>query len=290
MAHSFQCVFHKIFRRIRDSLSPRAFAWRYFQRRHRDRSIITRLDKNLKVRIYFHDIIGKQIYIHRLFEPAECRLVMKFLKPGMIVVDAGANLGQYALLAARQVGTGGQVHSFEPSSRMFEELQFNVNLNGLASICTCNQQALSNTCGTAQLSQYEPGAEVFGSLGTQQRDNKIILGYETVETTTLDIYVQKKNVIHIDLIKIDIEGAELLALQGAKQILSKPNAPAILIEMADINTLGLGYHAVEIWDWLESFGYCFYGFDKHGEITRRVRRPSDFLRAQNLLAMKENGV
>jgi len=241
------------------------------------------------VRIYPHDIIGEPIYVNGMFEPSECKFVMKFLTPGMVFFDVGANLGQYTLLAAQRVGREGQVHSFEPSSRMFAESKYNVELNVLSNICTLNKLALSNKVGTAKLSRYQPGAEVYGSLGTQCRESPIV-GYEVVETTTLDTYVEKKGVDHIDLIKMDIEGAELLALQGSEHTLSKSIAPAIVLEMADINTIGLEYQATEIWDYLEQFGYQFYCFNKRGQISGLAQRPVDFSRYQDLVALKRPNV
>jgi len=278
-----------VIRCTRNLLNPRAIRWRYMKRRYPNKAVITKLGRDLKVRIYTHDVIGKDIYVNGMFEKAECKFVMKFLKPGMVFFDAGANLGQYTLLAARRVGPAGQVHSFEPSSRMFAELKYNVELNGLATVCRLNKVALSHNEGIARLSMYEPGAEVYGSLGRHRREEgKIsVIGYEEVKTIRLDDYYVKESAInHIDLIKMDIEGAELLALQGAVQILSNGAAPAIVIELADINTVGFGYQATQIWDYFERLGYRMYYFDKYGRISGLAQRPADFSREQNLVAMK----
>jgi len=221
-----------------------------------------------------------------MFEPAECKLVMKFLKPGMVFFDVGANLGQYTLLAAQRVGIEGQVHSFEPSPRMFAELEFNVALNNFTDICVLNRVAVSDKPGTAKLSRYEPGKEVFGSLGSHTRKEGAIIGYYDIETITLDEYVVKTGISHIDLIKMDIEGAEFLALRGGERILSGTEAPAIILEMADINTVGFGYKATKIWDYLEMLGYRMYCIDKHGRISGLAKQPLDFSKAQNLMALK----
>jgi hypothetical protein len=85
---------------------------------------------------------------------------------------------------------------------------------------------------------------------------------------------------------MDIEGAELLALRGSQRILSQPIPPAILLEVADVNTIGFGYQAVEIWHYLEAMGYRIYAFDRHGHISGLAQRPVDFSKAQNLVALK----
>ncbi len=141
-----------------ETFDPRAIAWRYRTKRFPKKEIITGLGKDLKVRVYPYDVIGKEIYVKGLFEKAEARLALKLLKPGMVFMDIGANLGQYTLLAARPVGMEGHVHSFEPSARMFAELAFNVELNDLSGICRLNNLALSDRDGYAKLSLYEPGA------------------------------------------------------------------------------------------------------------------------------------
>jgi len=222
-----------------------------------------------------------------MFEIAECRFVMNFLKPGMVFFDIGANLGQYTLLAAQQVGSKGEVHSFEPSDRMFKELAFNVTLNNFNDICRLNNWAVSDSIGTARLSCRQAGAEVFGSLGNQDWvDGYPITGYRQVKTSTLDEYIRQQNVEHVDLIKMDIEGAELLALRGGQQLLSESQAPAIVLEMADVNTEGLGYKALETWDYLLAMGYQMYRFDQSGCICGLAKRPQDFVISQNLAASK----
>ena len=278
--------FRYLARNTRNLLNPRAIAWRYMKKRHPNKAIISKLGRDLKVRIYPNDIIGASIFVNGMFEPAECKFVTKFLKPGMVFFDVGANLGQYTLLAARQVGTKGQVHSFEPSPRMFAELEFNVALNNFTDICVLNPFAVADKPGRANLSRYEPGKEVFGSIGSNTRKEGAIIGYYDIETITLDEYVAKSGISHIDLIKMDIEGAEFLALRGSESVLSRTDAPAIILEMADINTVGFGYKATEIWDYLEMLGYHMYCIDKHGQISGLAQRPFDFSKAQNLVALK----
>jgi FkbM family methyltransferase len=228
--------------------------------------------------------------VEGVFEKSEYRFVSNFLKEGMFFFDIGANLGQYTLLGAQRVGRTGRVHSFEPSGRMFSEVHFNVALNDFADRCTLNNVAVSDKEGTACLSKYEVGGEVYGSIGDHKRASKwSVVGYEKVKTITLSNYINDNNIKHIDLVKMDIEGAELPALRGAEQLLRRPDAPTLIVEMADLNTVGFGYKAVEIWDYLESFGYRMHCINKRGNLCGgEARRPLDFAFTQNLVAIKSS--
>ena len=280
--------FRYIIRHTWDLINPRAIAWRHIKKRHPHRSIITKLGKDLKVRIYPCDVIGKDIYVKRVFEKAEINFVTKFLKSGMVFFDVGANLGQYTLFAAKRIGLTGQVHSFEPNSRMFEELQFNVRLNDLTDICRLNQLALSDKNGQGLLSKYEAGAEVYGSLGNHKRSGGNITGHENVKTSTLDSYAKELRINHVDLIKMDIEGAELPALKGSVTLLSRDDGPVVLVELADINTAGFGYKAVEVWDYLENFGYQIFSLHGSKGFLKKIERPTCSTIVMNIVAIKNN--
>ncbi|MCK4789932.1 MAG: FkbM family methyltransferase [Desulfobacteraceae bacterium] len=287
MARSFfNKAIRSLRRRVRYNLYWRAIVWKYWQRQCPGKPIIVRLDRNLKVRVYPHDVIGKYIYIDGVFEPEVWRFVKSYLKPGMIVFDLGSNLGQYTLLAAKCVGEKGKVYSFEPSGRMFIELEFNVALNNLSDTCILNKAAVSDVSGTAKLSKYEPGAEVYNSLGSHTRKERAKVGCEEVKTIRLDDYVKEMGVGHVDFMKIDIEGAELLALRGAENLLLRSDAPVILLELDDVNTEGFGYAAVEIWDYLKSLGYRMYSLGRHRSGPEMIERPDKLALSQNLVAVK----
>jgi len=265
---------------------PKALMWAYLRRCHPGRPMITSLGEDMKVRIYPRDVIGRYVYIDGMFERDCWNFVKRLLRPGMIVFDLGANFGQYTLLAAQSVSEHGHVHSFEPSERIFHELEFNVGLNGLSKRCTLNRLAVSDTAGTAKLSRYEEGAEVYGSIGAHRRSEANVVGYEDVRTVRLDDYAEENGIDHVDFVKIDIEGAELPALKGAERLFSRKDAPLILLEMGDVNTDGFGYKSSNLWDYLESLGYRIYFLGPNGETLRAAERPTDFASTVNVVAAK----
>jgi FkbM family methyltransferase len=270
------------------ALRPRHIAWHIRRRLYPSTPVITRLGHKgeLNIRIYPNGDISEAIYQDGVFEANEVELVTTLLEPGMVFVDAGANLGQYTLLGAHKVGNSGHVHGFEPSARVFKELEYNVALNGLADVCTLNNIAVSDKIGIARLSQYPPGAEGYGSLGNAHWAAEPLIGFAEVATITLDSYCRENGVPRVDLIKMDIEGCELPALRGAEQLLKGPESPAIVLEMADQNTVGFDYKAMETWEYLEALGYRFYTFGRRGRTIEPTVRPLDFSDSQNLLAVR----
>ena len=155
----------------------------------------------------------------------ETRLLKKWLRPGDVFVDAGANLGWFTVLAGRLAGPTGKVFSFEPSPSIFEHLRRNVEINGLANVRLENS-ALGAAPGQAVLS---------GIRERNQGTGSIVRGVNASETagcqvpvTTLDVYCKTQGIERIRMLKIDVEGAEGLVLDGAAQVLGLSEKPQAL--------------------------------------------------------------
>jgi len=100
---------------------------------------------------------------------------------------------------------------------------------------------------------------------------------------TLDDYCDKHEIRAIDLIKIDIEGGELLVLKGAERLLTKVDAPVILLEIAQVLCEGFGYQAKDVWDFLMARGYTMYAILRNGSI---IPAPPDISLYGNFVAKK----
>lgn len=167
-----------------------------------------------------HDTLLLSIYPN--FEPYETRLVKKFVKKGMITVDAGANIGYYTLLMARLVGKKGMVHAFEPERENFDLLKRNVELNNYTNT-RLNKVALSNKKGFIKLflSPASPQDHRIFKTGDSKK-------FKKVKTITLDEYFKRSR--RVDFIKMDIQGAEFLALKGARKTLSSNKELKMVLE------------------------------------------------------------
>ena len=158
-------------------------------------------------------------------------LILTELKSGMVFVDIGAHIGEYSIRASQVVGEQGRVYAFEPNSDCYDVLIRNVNINGFRNIVP-ERAALSDSCGVAQFEhrKYPDGS----GLERKNKDPRIdgtnpILFTDSVRTTTLDHYVRSAGLTRVDLLKIDVEGAELKVVRGANGVLGT-FFPALIFE------------------------------------------------------------
>lgn len=146
------------------------------------------------------------------------------VKPGMTVVDVGANYGYYTLLMGDAVGETGHVIAVEPNPDAASLLDQSVGLNGFGSRTRLVPQALGAEAGTALL--FAPDGEPKNALVVPQVD---LPGGRTheVPVTTLDAVAGDGS--RIDLIKIDAEGAEQAIIEGMQQVLAR-DRPTLVLE------------------------------------------------------------
>jgi FkbM family methyltransferase len=168
--------------------------------------------------------IARSIIDAHQYEPHITAAIRRVLKPEMVFVDVGANIGYLSLIAAGVVGSRGKVISFEPGQHFCKLLYLSAKLNGFANIeiypfAVADQRKnviYDETHGSGSISQFDVNLET-----TSLRHIAAAL--------TLDDVLRDEKSIH--LIKMDIEGAEHLALRGAKNIL-KSHRPIIISEFS----------------------------------------------------------
>jgi len=199
-------------------------------------------------------------------ESHEVSFILTVLKPGMIFFDVGANAGLFAISAAKKIGGKG-VFAFEPCSSTCELLKRNLLLNRLADVNVV-QKALGDSVGEGVLQVNARGKDGLNTLGQATHPSSKVVGQEDVRITTLDVFVRDLNIPRVDVMKVDIEGAELMMFRGAGDLLQRPDAPTILYEGFGFLTRGFGYHPVEILWFLESCGYSLFLLNSEtGEIS-----------------------
>ena len=169
------------------------------------------------------DAIKWYVHYFGYFEPQISKAWSNLLKPGNTVIDIGANVGYYTLLAGRCVGDTGKVISFEPSTHIYKQLLNNIALNSNMNI-EAKQYAISDSVGLVDF--YYAGDNIQGnsSIMASHGGKKM----ETVKTISFDEIAEMLPLGEINLIKIDVEGAEALVLKTLEKYLSQLNPKCVI--------------------------------------------------------------
>lgn len=169
----------------------------------------------------------KYVSIHCVmdaYEPENTELIRKLLHPGDIFLDLGANIGWFTMLASSIVGPSGHVHCFEPQPQIGDYLGRTIALNGLQETVTLHRAGVWHEPGSMALAWHET-AENHGASHLVPGVSEVPMG-STVDLVVID----SLGLDGCDLIKMDIEGAEPRAMEGASRLLEK-NRPIILSEL-----------------------------------------------------------
>lgn len=217
------------------------------------------------------------IYLRKtLFDdPNIFPLLERIISPNATVVDVGANVGLFTLFAAKRANLG-HIYAFEPEMINFGRLRENITLARLKNV-TVEQSALSNYIGTATLNVFSEN-RVLNSLGRPiiRTSEKVYESDETQEVpiTTLDCFAETYGLSHIDLLKVDVEGAEPKVFAGCEQLLRNRKLKYIVFEISQTPLHALGYTAYDTFDTLEKHGYIIKRILTGGN-TRVIDRRED---------------
>jgi FkbM family methyltransferase len=182
------------------------------------------------------------------YEPEICLQFRRLLSPGMCVLDIGANIGFFAMLSACLVGPSGHVVAVEPNPRNIRLLESSRRMNGFSNM-TVLQVAAGRANGLLALNTSYSN----GTTASLPSDVAEILGAETVPSIRLDALLLE--VGKVDLIKIDVEGAEYPALQGCENVIRR-HRPTIISEFSPGLMPGIaGIDGPGYLCWLVGLGY-----------------------------------
>jgi FkbM family methyltransferase len=225
------------------------------------------LPRGIEIRLYPVGQIAEQMYTAR-HERSELAFVAAHLKPGMNVLDIGANIGLYSLMADKLVGPSGQVWAFEPSSETFGRLTRNLSLNQATSV-TPVQMALSHEPGKLLLKRdagYGDGERYLlpGGDGALSGEPTTDAGdTEEVAVGTLDHFFGDGNASpRIDFVKMDVEGNEYHVFRGARRLLTSNPDIAVMFEFTIEGCMRSGHSQEEVAAFLNNLGFELYGWDR----------------------------
>lgn len=219
---------------------------------------VVRMTRGFKMLVDLGESYERRIYYSGLYGAHLTRLFKQLLEPGDTMIDGGANIGYFSLLAAKCVGEHGHVHSFEPIPRTFEDLNRNIHLNSFFNI-RANNRALWRSA--VELCIEIPTDTITGNavgrlatIAPLDRGQKV-----TVPATTLDEYAAVTGITTVKLVKLDIEGSEVAAIAGMHQLLSEHRVSYLICELNTtlLDKLGIPHSAMRVA--LQNYGYsCYY--------------------------------
>lgn len=233
-----------------------------------------------RARIVLGNDVSQQVYIAGCLEPNEMAFLDRHLEPGMTMIDVGANEGLFALLAAGKVGATGTVWAFEPSPRERGVLEAALATQPHLRVRVF-PVALGNRNGTALLKLAEPthaGQNTLGAFGYPIGSS----GDHPVSMRRLDDLVEENRLDRVDMIKVDVEGAESLVLEGAQKTLNRFR-PQLLMEVLDKALRSLGSSTTRLLNQLGAQDYRILGFSTDSGLPKILAPGETVPDGQNII-------
>jgi FkbM family methyltransferase len=188
--------------------------------------------RGIRWRLDLREGIDLTIYLAGAFEWTTLRKLERLVRPGMNVVDVGANVGAHALHLARLVGPSGSVTAFEPTSFAVRKLRDNLSLNpGLSARVEVRHCLLVAESGGAVHQAIASSWPVDGRRPDDPALGSISMSTEGAVAATLDEALAASGDRSIHLIKMDVDGHELEVLRGARRVFQR-DRPALVMELA----------------------------------------------------------
>jgi FkbM family methyltransferase len=222
--------------------------------------------------------IDFSIYLFGGFELRTISCYRKFVRPGDVVIDVGANIGSHTLVFAELVGPTGQVHAFEPTVYALDKLKVNAKLNP-----TLEKRIIANQMMVlAELTSDLPNAlysswQLFNSLDTHHGHFGSMMTTKGAEPTTIDSYVRMKKLMAVNVIKIDVDGYEIDVLKGAQDVIDR-DQPLVVFEFAPYILKEHSGDPEMLLDYFYNRGYTLYYANTLKQLPRRIGKSTNLMK------------
>jgi FkbM family methyltransferase len=227
--------------------------------RHRNgQPVGYRLPGGVDIRLFPEGEIAEFLWIRRLFEKTEMALAAAYLRPGMKVIDVGANVGVYSILAQQRVGQDGSVWAFEPSSESYGRLLRNISLNGCHSVRPV-QMALGDRPGRLALQSDAGFGDAYRYLCPSKEANGN--GSEFVPVMPLDVFACRNGIARADYMKVDVEGCEYMVFAGSRDLLASSPGLVIMFESEPEWCERAGCRQQDTFELLRALGFGLFAWD-----------------------------
>ncbi|MBL7767225.1 MAG: FkbM family methyltransferase [Chitinophagaceae bacterium] len=221
--------------------------------------VLSHFDEDIKIQLHLSDFIQQHIYFLGYYDRGLQQWIGQTLKTGDVYVDVGANVGCYTLLAAKRVGATGKVYAFEPVSHTADRLEQNIGLNHFTNIQVVRKALYQEN---TELTFFLSSDDNVGMSSIHRHDAESGQT-EVIQAIKADDFFNQEALSRIDLIKIDIEGAEWFALQGMKETLLKYH-PLVVLEFSDELLSKSGIAPQQLISFFTDLGYTLHQLTEDG--------------------------
>ena len=205
--------------------------------------------------------VKKHLFFANKYEERDTQIFEKTVSLGDYFFDIGSSFGWYSTLASRLVGKSGKVFAFDMVPDIIKEFERNLALNKLDNNIVMVNKAWGDTDGVVDY-LYSENTEMGNFKPEMLKDGHKEVRMETlrkgkVQMISLDKYVEEHSIPRVDFIKVDIDGAEVPFLRGARKTLVSKK-PIVLIEVSERGQKAQGHSCLEIFQELSMAGYEFF--------------------------------
>jgi FkbM family methyltransferase len=208
--------------------------------------VAVRVAGGRKLFVDLRSAIGRGIAVRGEFDPAVGGFLADRLRPGAVLADIGANIGYFSLSALELVGATGEVHSFEIDPRSLACLYRTQRVNRLENLFV-HGVGLGDHAAIVRIAAEAEMGNTHVSAGARRGGP----GFPMLPLDTWEGYFEQRG---LDVMKIDVEGAELGVLRGGRRVLER-NRPIVLCEAIEANLARFGHSVAALSHFMESIGY-----------------------------------
>jgi FkbM family methyltransferase len=227
--------------------------WCAANAQHSDHPVVVPWHEGTRLVLHLDNDLSYSLFAGGCYEPNEFAVLDRVLKPGMVFLDGGANEGVYTVFASARVGPTGRVIAVEPSLRELERLKANIKINRAANVIIADV-ALAERPRSVKLILAEQQHAGQNTLGAFIYEGVNSVDIRCVRAVTIDDLILTHGLSRLDIVKLDLEGAEFRALIGARNALREMR-PLLLIEVSDAALVRQGGSRAALCNLLESAHY-----------------------------------
>ncbi|GHU18728.1 hypothetical protein FACS189472_07470 [Alphaproteobacteria bacterium] len=208
-----------------------------------------------------NDFVSSHIEYTSVWEPHVTDYLVKNVKQSDTIIEIGANIGYYTTLLAKLVSKNGKVYSYEANKEVYDLACLSLKMNDLSDIATIKNVAICDKKGMVDFVCIEPDVNSGGAVNIGMShilaEKRLLHGAKIMAVEAVSLDEDLPNLENVDWLRMDIEGSEILALQGAKRIINSSPNLTIVMEWAP-NAMKKYGNVSKLIDDMHGYGFKFY--------------------------------